>query len=96
MRDILVEAIRTRLATAALILLHIAVAVFVVISAIHSFQAIAGASRQIANLHDPMLAGALAAAFVPFGCIVFWGYKALAAQLHDVFGTLQQNKDHRK
>jgi hypothetical protein len=85
MKYMLVERTRTRLATAAIILLHIAVSVLVVISMIQAFQTIAYVIQQMSNLHDKILIAALATAFVLFGCLVFWGCNAFVMQFHDVF-----------
>jgi hypothetical protein len=87
MRHMFAERVRIRiqLATVAAILLHIIVAIFVAISVVQAFQVIADVSHRIANLHDKILAVGLATAFVPFGCIVFWGCKALVIQFHNVF-----------
>jgi hypothetical protein len=83
----LVEAVGARLAAAALILLHLAVSAVVVISVIEACRTAAAIVGQIENLHNIILVGALVTAFVPFGCILFWGYKAIAVQLHYLFRT---------
>ena len=85
-----------RVGTAAYILLHIVVSVFVVTSFLLALHTIADTSRQIANQSHLIFAGALVAGFVPFGWIVFWGSKALAAQFYAVFSAVQKNSDRRQ
>ena len=86
----LVEAARTRLAAAALILLHLAVSAVVVISVIEACRTTAEIVHQIENLHNIILVGALATAFIPFGSILFWGYKAITVQIHYLFRNQQR------
>jgi hypothetical protein len=93
----LVKAVRTRLAAALLILLYLALSAFLVISIIEACRTAAAIVRQIENLHNIILVGALVTAFIPFGCMLFWGYKAIAVQVHYLFTNRQQYlMNHRK
>jgi hypothetical protein len=86
----LVEAVRTRLTAAALILLHIAVSVLVVTSVIEACRTALAIVSHTENPHSIILVGALVTAFIPLGCILFWGYKALAVQVNYLFRNRQR------
>jgi hypothetical protein len=82
--------VRIRLVASALILLHLSVSSFVFISVIQACRTAATIVPQVENLQDIILVVALMTAFIPFGCILFWGYRAMAVQIHRLFVNWQQ------
>lgn len=86
----LVAAQRKRLAAACLILLHLAASAFTVISLIEISPTALAIARQVESQHDIIFVAALVTAFIPFGCILFWGYKAIAAQVQYLFTVGQR------
>jgi hypothetical protein len=72
----------TRLARrAALMFLHCAVLILVIVSMIEVLKTIAGYIRDLEKDNEILLAGALVAALVPSGAVLFWGCDAIAVQL---------------
>jgi hypothetical protein len=72
---------RMRLAAIALILLHLAVSVFVIITVIEVWPTAVSIIRQIQNQHDMILIGTLLVAFIPLAFVSFWGYKVILVEI---------------
>jgi hypothetical protein len=81
---------RLRLAPAASILAHFAVAVLVAASIFEACQSVVDVFNAITNVNGMLLAAALAAALVPAGCVIFWGCNAIAVQLERPFRWVRQ------
>jgi hypothetical protein len=66
---------------AALVFVHCAVFILVVVSIIEVFKTIFGIIRDLEKDDEILLVGALMAALVPSGAMLFWGCNAIAVQL---------------
>lgn len=66
---------------AGLMLVHCAILILVIVSAIEVYQTIAGIIRDLERDYKPLLLGALLAALVPSGAMVVWSGNAIARQL---------------
>jgi hypothetical protein len=66
---------------AALKIMHYAVLFLIVATMIEVFKTIAGIIRDLEKDNEILLAGALVAALVPSGAVLFWGCKAFAVYL---------------
>jgi len=83
---------------AALKTMHYAVLFLIVVTMIEVFKTIAGIIRDLEKDNEILLAGALVAALVPSGAVLFWGCKAIAVHLdlpikkvHRYFGASKQD-----
>jgi hypothetical protein len=93
MTDFGIPMVRTRpVAAAALTFAHLALSVLIVVSVIEASLIIAKVSHLIANLHDPLLIGPLAAALLPCAGVGFWASKAIIAQLDRGFAGLRRHR----
>jgi hypothetical protein len=81
---------------AGLVLVHFGIFTLVVVSVIEVFLTSAGIVREIGNVKRNLLAAALVAALVPATCVVFWGYRAVMAQLRLLVRGMQQCSRNRK
>jgi hypothetical protein len=69
------------LSRATLMLAHCAVLTLVIVSIIEVYELLAGIIRHLEKGNRIPLAGALAAALVPSGAMLFWAFRAIATQL---------------
>jgi hypothetical protein len=82
MREFFVEIVWARLATcAALMLVHCAVLMLVIVSMIEVFKTIAGIIGDLEKGNVILSVGALVAVLVPSGAVLFWGCSAIATEL---------------
>jgi hypothetical protein len=81
---------RERLEPAASISAYIALTTLIVVSIIGILPTALAIVRQIKNQHGIIFVAALVTALIPFGCILFWGYKAIAAQVHHFYTVRDQ------
>ncbi len=95
MRDSAVVA-RVRLAPAALIVMHFAVAMLVIVSIVEVWQTVVDVVHAIAHVGGVFLAAALATALIPAGCVIFWGCDAIAVQLERPFRRVRQYFRHHR
>ena len=95
MRDFLVVA-RVRLVPAALVLMHFAVAMLVVVSIVEVWQTVVDIAHTITKVDGILLAVALATALIPAGCVIFWGCDAIAVQLDRPFRRVRQYFRHHR
>jgi hypothetical protein len=79
----------TRLARGAvLILWQCALLILVIVSMFEVFKTIADNIRDLEKDKEILLAGALVAALVPSGAVLFWGFDAIAIQLNPLIKTV--------
>ena len=67
------------------------VACLIVFSMLEMFKTICEIVRDIDKNSDIVLAGALAAALVPSGAMLFWVWKAIATDLYPAIHRVRQN-----
>jgi len=81
-----------------LMIVHCGFLMLIVVSMIEVFETIAGIIRDLEKDNEILLVGALVAALVPSGAVLFWGCKAIAVHLdlpikkvHRYFGASKQD-----
>jgi hypothetical protein len=73
-----------------LILSQSALLILIIVSMLEVFKTIADNIREIEKDKEILLAGALVAALVPSGAVLFWGFDAIAIQLNPLIKKVRR------